>query len=45
MNKQKLENPPTKKIWTEPAVAVIDLRSAHHGGISFRNDGGFNHRS
>jgi len=39
MNQTASINPPVKKTWTEPAVTVIDLRSARHGQVSTTNDG------
>jgi len=44
MNDKKFENQPTKRIWIQPAVAVIDLRSAHHGKPSTISDNGNNNR-
>jgi hypothetical protein len=45
MNHIKLLNTPNKKIWTEPALTVIELRSARSGHPAAASDSGTNHRS
>lgn len=47
MHENRIENPPTKtkKLWTAPAVTVIDLRSARNGAPAVNSDSGSNHRS
>jgi|SwirhisoilCB2_FD_contig_21_67167809_length_367_multi_6_in_0_out_0_1 hypothetical protein len=45
MNSLKNSPMTAKKLWTEPAVTVIDLRSARNGAPATVSDSGANNRS